>query len=154
MAITAETTSRLENLRKYTVTSVFDEMYFTGGTTTNDGVDLNNSDSSTYITYYIGGIMFVDVISGTSIYSGYTSGTTLSIYTPQGYTTDNFIFESYYKDPLKEGIAGNTKISDDVFISRQEIPVLENNYRLEFITGVNDFQTYAGGLYFNIKNNT
>lgn len=154
MTITAETTSRLENLRKYTVTNIFANQYFVSGSSNNNGVDLNNSDPSTQITYYIDSIKYVDIISGTSIYSGYTSGTTLSIYTPQGVTSDNYIFENYYKDPLKEDLSSNTKITNDVFIFRQEIPVFEINHRLEFIKTIDEFQTYAGGLYFNIVNNT
>jgi hypothetical protein len=154
MVVTAETTSRLEDLRKYTVTTVFSDKYFTSGTINNNGVDLINSDSSTQIIYYIDGIKFVDIISGTSIYSGYTGGTTLSIYTPQGITTDNFIFKQYYKDPLKEEVSSNVKISDDVFIDRQEVAVFENNYRLEFISGIANLESYAGGLFFNIVKNT
>lgn len=154
MVITGTSTSRLVELRKYTITNIFSSQYFTGGNMTTDGVDLITSNPATHIVYYIGGIKYVDVISGTTIYSGYTSGTTLNIYTPQGITPENFINVPYYKNPNKEGIISNPKIDDDVFIIRQEISAFDSNYRLEYIRNLSDLMTYAGGIFFKIVNNT
>lgn len=152
--VTGETTTRLEDLRKYTITNVFSDKYFINGDVNNDGIDLSLSDPSTQVVYYIGGIKYVDIIFGTTIYSGFTSGTTLNIFSPQGLNTGNSITTNYYKDPVKIEISNNGKINDDVFIARQEISVFEKNYRLEFITNVNDLSTYAGGIYFKVINNT
>lgn len=154
MIVTGETTSRLEDLRKYTITSVFSNQYFIGGNVNTNGIDLPLSDPTTQIVYYLEGIKYVDIISGTSIYSGYTSGTTLSIFTAEGLNSINSIDTFYYKDPVKIGVSSKNKINDDVFITRQELSVFENNYRLEFIQSVNDLEEYAGGIFFNIVNNT
>lgn len=149
MEITGTSTSRLTELRKYTITNVFADKYFGNGNINNDGVDYGNSIETSQIIYYIGGIKYVDVISG--VYSGIT----YNIYTPLGTgNTLNFINVPYYKNPNKENIISEPKIKDDVFIIRQELSAFENNYRLEYIKNLNDLNTYAGGNYFNIVNNS
>ena len=137
--------SRLQELRKYVITPVFADQYVSGGNWTTDGVDYPNSDSGVSVTYYIGGIQYVDNLTGT------TSGTTFN-YTANN--TENFIDESYIKNPNKEKIISNPKINDDVFITRGELSAFNKNYRLEFISNLVDLTTYAGGRYFNIINNT
>jgi hypothetical protein len=54
----------------------------------------------------------------------------------------------------KENIISNPEIYDDVFIIRQEISAFDGNYRLEYIQNLIDLETYAGGNFFNIVNNT
>ena len=78
MEITGTSTSRLNELRKYTITIDFTKQYYTGGTTSNNGVDMPNSNPLDKIIYYIDGIEYIDVMSGSS------SGITYTIYTPQG----------------------------------------------------------------------
>ena len=73
MIITGTSSSRLSELRKYTVTDVFAKKYVTGGTINSDGIDLSISNPLNKIIYYLGGIKYVDIMSGT------TSGTTLNI---------------------------------------------------------------------------
>jgi len=146
--VTGTSISRLVELRKYTITSDFTKQYVTGGTINSDGVDLLNSNPLSEIIYYLGGIQYVDIISGSS------SGTTLNIFTPQGITDLNFINVPYYKSPNKENIISNPKINDDVFILRQEQSAFDKNYRLEYIKDLSDLNTYAGGNFFNIVNNT
>jgi hypothetical protein len=149
MEITGTSTSRLVELRKYTITNVFQNKYFGNGNISNDGVDFSNSNENTLITYYIGGIKYIDFITGVN------SGLTFNIYTPLGTgNTLNFINVPYYKNPNKENIISEPKVNDDVFIIRQELSAFENNYRLEYIKNLNDLNTYAGGNYFNIVNNT
>lgn len=149
MEITGTSISRLSELRKYTITNVFLNKYVANGTINNDGVDYGNSIETSKIIYYIGGIKYIDIISGEN------SGTTYTIYTPQGTgNTLNFINVPYYKDPNKENIISEPKINDDVFITRQQLSAFENNYRLEYIKNLNDLNTYAGGNYFNIVNNS
>ena len=149
MEITGTSISRLSELRKYTITNVFLNKYVANGDINNDGVDYGNSIETTRIIYYIGGIKYVDEISGES------SGMTYTVYTPLGTgNTLNFINVPYYKDPNKENIISEPKINDDVFIIRQELSAFENNYRLEYVKNLNDLNTYAGGNYFNIVKNT
>jgi len=147
MTVTGESTSRLSELRKYTVTTVFADQYVTGGSYASDGVDINTSNPPETVVYYIGGIRYVDVTTGT------TSGTTFS-FTAQGTASANFIFAPIYKDPKKDNIISNPKIKDDVFIVRQELSAFDKNYELEYINNLNDLIVYAGGGFFNIVNNT
>ena len=72
MVITGSSSSRLTELRKYTITNVFAQQYVSGGTYLNDGVDYPNSISGVSIIYFLGGIRYVDLLVG------YNSGTTFS----------------------------------------------------------------------------
>ena len=137
--------SRLNELRKYSVTSNFANQYVGGGSWTQDGVDYPNSPAIEYVVYYIGGIRYVDetLINGT---------TTSFSYLPNN--TYNFIDEQYIKNPNKEKIISNPKIYDDVFITRDNLSAFNKNYKLEYIRNLVDLTTYAGGKYFNIINNT
>jgi len=75
-------------------------------------------------------------------------------YTPSGTSSPDFISVPYYKDPKKENIVSNPKITNDVFIIRQELSVFDRNYRLEYIKNLVDLETYAGGNFFKIVKNT
>jgi hypothetical protein len=148
MIATGSTISRLSELRKYTITDDFTKQYFSGGNSTVDGVDYLNSISGYSITYYLNGIKYLDILTGT------TSGTTYS-FTPEGTgSTANFIYAPYYKDPNKEWIDTSPKINNDVFIDRQQLSAFESNYRLEQIRNLSDLETYASGKYFNIIKNS
>jgi hypothetical protein len=143
----ATSNSRLSELKKYAVGVPFNQQYFGGGSTTNDGVDFNNSISGVSIIYYIGGIKYIDVFTGS------TSGTTFS-YTPLGENSPDFINVPYYKDFNKENIISYPEINNDVFINRQQLSAFDSNYKLEYINDLSDLLTYAGGKFFNIVNNT
>jgi len=148
MAVTGSSRNRLSELRKFTITNVFANQYFGGGSYTVDGVDYANSNPLNKIIYYLGGIKYVNTLTGT------TSGTTFS-FTPEGTgNTANFLNVPIYKDPNKENIFSNPKINDDVFIVRQELSAFDGNYKLEHVKKLVDLETYAGGNYFNIVNNT
>jgi len=138
-------TSRLNELRKYTTSNIFANQYISGGSFTNDGVDYLTSVSGVSVTYYLGGIKYVDDVA---------NEITTFAYMPSGTSSPDFINVPYYKDPKKENIISNPKINDDVFIVRQELSAFENNYRLEHITNLSELLTYAGGKYFNIVSNT
>jgi len=138
-------TSRLSELRKYSTATGFTKQYFSGGTYSTDGVDYLTSISGVSITYYLGGIKYIDDVA---------NEITTFIYAPSGTSSPDFINAPYYKDPKKENIISNPKINDDVFIVRQELSAFENNYRLEHIRNLSELLTYAGGKYFNIVSNT
>jgi len=144
--VTGECTSRLLELRKYVISGTTAKKYFSGGTVSKDGVDLTQSVGN-QIVYYLGGIKYVDKLTGS------TSGSTFS-FVSQGYANPNFINKPIYKDPNKENIISNPRISDDVFIVRQELSAFDGNYRLEYIRNLVDLETYAAGNFFNIIKNT
>ena len=137
--------SRLSELKKYSVNVPFDQQYIGGGSFAVDGVDFSESISGVSVTYYLGGIKYIDNITG---------DTTTFTFESIGTNSPDFIEKPYYKDPKKENIISNPKITNDVFIIRQEISVFENNYRLEYIKNLVDLETYAGGNFFNIVKNT
>ena len=146
MIITGSTNnSRLSELRKYTTSTNFVDQYVSGGNWTTDGVDYPNSPAIEYVVYYIGGIRYLDETLIDGIYTSFS-------YTSNN--TENFINESYIKNPNKSKIISNPKINDDVFIIRDDLSALDKNYRLEYIKNMVDLTTYAGGKYFNIINNT
>ena len=147
MIVTGTSSSRLTELRKYTITSVFANQYVGGGNLLTDGVDYPNSVSGVSVIYFLGGIRYVDLLTGS------TSGTTYSL-TAQGTNSPDFITAPIYQDPNKENIISNPKIYDDVFIVRQELSAFDKNYRLEYIRNLVDLTTYAAGSFFNIVNNT
>jgi len=148
--VTGECLSRLNELKKYTITTNFNNQYtavtypINSGST---GVDYNASISGVSIVYYINGIKYIDVIDSE------ISGTTFS-FIGQGINNPNFINVPYYKDFKKENIISNPKIDDDVFIIRQEISAFDKNYRLEDIKNLSDLETYASGSFFNIMKNS
>lgn len=145
--VTGGSTSRLNELEKYKIDPLFNEKYVSGGNWNTDGVDYVNTIQNVRIVYYLGGIQFVDTLTGVS------SGTTFQ-FTGVGITSPDFINLPIYKNPAKENIISNPKINDDVFIVRQELSAFENNYRLEHIKNLGELLTYAGGKYFNIISNT
>ena len=147
MIVTGASTSRLSELRKYTITTVFADQYVINGNIVDDGVDVYNSSPPEIIAYFISGIRYVDVTTGD------TSGTTFS-FIAQGIGSPDFINAPIYKDPKKDNIISNPKIIDDVFIIRQELSAFDKNYKLEYVKNLNDLLTYAGGKFFKIVGNT
>lgn len=147
--VTGSSASRLTELRKYLITPVFADQYIGGGTPTNDGVDYTNplTIGGVSVVYYLGGIRYVDILTGIN------SGTTFS-FIGQGLSSPDFINKPIYKDINKENIISNPKIANDVFIVRQELSAFDGNYRLEYINSLVDLESYAGGGFFNIVNNT
>jgi hypothetical protein len=137
--------SRLAELKKYAVNVPFNQQYVGGGSLSVDGVDFANSTSGNSVTYYIGGIKYIDNI---------TAVTTTYRVAAQGSSSADFVNTPYYYDPEKENIISNPKVNNDVFIIRQELSAFDKNYRLEYIRSLVDLTTYAGGKFFNIVNNT
>lgn len=149
--ITGTSSSRLSELRKYTVSGTLSDLYFVSTGSTSDGLILSScvtgTTASTYV-YLIGGISYMDVIIGsatTTTFSCTTSGLT---------DPNNFTNYPIIKLDSKENMVLNPFIQSDVFIIRQEIPVFEPCMRLRGVGGLNDVLTYAGGNYFTIINNT
>lgn len=144
--VTGECITRLNELKKYTVTELFSDKYVSGGNVNTDGVDYGISTPSNII-YYLGGIRYNDIITGDVIKTTYSF---LSL----GYSSPDFFYAGTIKIPEKEKIVSNPKIENDVFINRQEISVFNNNYKLEFIKNMAELNSFAAGSFYNIVNNT
>jgi hypothetical protein len=148
VTVTGTTYSRLNELEKYAVNSTYENKYISNGSTVSDGVDYNASVRNNCYVYYINGMEYIDIISNESVVC-----TTYS-FIAQGTNSPDFISAPIFKNPDKEKIVSNPKIDDDVFIVRQEVSAFDKNYRLEFVRNLLDLETYAGGKYFNIIQNS
>lgn len=151
MRVTGQTnSSRLGELKKFIVTTNISKQYLGNGSWSNDGVDYSQVEYDDElglinVTYYIGGIKYVDyVLDSITTFEFNSQGTGNSI---------NFIDRPYYKDPKKENIISLPKLDNDVLIVRPQISVFENNYLLEYINNMLELETFAGGNYFNVVNN-
>jgi|LSQX01.2.fsa_nt_gb hypothetical protein len=153
MIITGSTNnSRLNELKKFTISDDITKQYFGNGDWINNGVDFTQLEYSNElipqlikIVYFIDGIKYTDfIIEEYTVYEYDTVGT----------GSTDFINVPYYKDPKKENIVSQPKIDSDVFIVRQQLSAFENNYLLEHVDSLFELETFAGGNYFNIVNNT
>jgi len=147
MIVTGTSSSRLSELRKFTVTGTLSELYFTStDPNINDGVNGLLTQTPTTWTYYIGGITYVDdVINKTTTFS----------FNSLGYDDpNNFSDYKIIKDEVKQNIIDKPEIDNNVFIIRQSLPVFQNVYRLQDIRNISELEKYAGGAKFNILNNT
>ncbi|HPC09476.1 MAG TPA: hypothetical protein PLN85_00180 [archaeon] len=135
--------SRLNELKKYRLTNIFEEQYFGNGNLNNDGVDFNNSISGVSVVYFINSIKYIDNLTGNTTYFEYIPQTNLN----------DYVDKNYYKDLNKKNVINKSKIYNDVFIERQEKSAFVDNHKLQFIDNLLDLLTYASGKYFNIVDN-
>jgi len=146
--ITGSSTSRLEELRKYSVSTDLSKKYFTSSNSNEDGLDLTKTISGVSYIYYLGGIIYTD-----SFLNNPTGITTFS-FVSSGYSSQNFINLPIIKDEDKENIIEMPLIGNNVFIIRNEQSILEYNYRLRNIHNLSEIEYYAGGAFYNIIKNT
>ena len=149
MIVSGITRSRLAELKKFSRNSNPLDNYKQSSTPLNDGVNTSLSTTNK-ITYYIGGITYVDFSNNV--------GDIITTFSFErglyNIVEEEFLDEPTYKDPDKENIVSNPKVDNDVFIIRQQLSAFNDNYKLSFIEDLNDLINYAGGYYFNIVNNT
>jgi hypothetical protein len=146
--ITGTSSSRLTELRKYTVSGTLSDMYFTSTSSTQDGLNVSLSMSGMTYTYYLGGLTYVDQIVNSA------TTTTFSYYSYGLNDPTNFVNGRLIKDESKQNVIENPFVNSDVFIIRQELPVFEQSVRLRGINTLNEIIAYAGGNYFTIYENT
>lgn len=150
IVVTGESTSRLNELKKHTISNDFFEKYKQSQGPLVDGVNKLQSDyidGDGTVKYYITNITYVDYFTN-NVYMK----TTYS-FVGQGYNSPDFINSPTYKNPNKFNLISNPKISSDVFIDRQQISAFDKNYKLKHIKNLSDLTTYASGRYFNVVNN-
>lgn len=144
--VTGTSSSRLSELRKFTISGLIDDLYFTSTNPSNDGVNTLLTVTGTTWTYYIGGITYIDDI---------LNNVTTFSFQSKGYDdTNNFVDYPFIKDEMKQNIIDKPEINNNVFIERQSQSVFENIYRLQNINNLSDLEKYAGGGKFKIINNS
>lgn len=144
--VTGISSSRLEELRKATISGSISDLYFTSTNPNTDGVNVALTNTAVTWTYYIGGITYVfDVVNNITTFTfqslGYADG-------------NNFVDLPFIKIPSKDNIIAQPEIDNNVFIIRQSLPVFENIYRLQNVFNLSYLERYAGGRNFNIVTNT
>jgi len=142
--ITGESTSRLSELKRYKVTNVFAQKYIGGGSFTSNGVDYNSSSENNVVVYYIDGIKYRDIYKKNGIRTTFE-------FTPHPMdVTDGNLVKKHNMGP----IIGKPKVSDDVFITRQETSAFNDIFLLENIDNLSEITTFAGSNYFNVIQNS
>ena len=148
--VSGTSSSRLNELRKYSTSGTLSQLYFTSTNSLTDGVNITETSTgltaSTYI-YYIGGITYVD-----EIISGDTSS--WFMFESSGYTSPVFVNLPYIKNESELEIISKPLVDNNVFIIRDENSAFQNNYRLKNVGNLTELTYYAGGAYFNIVENT
>lgn len=151
--VTGGSTSRLFELKKYTLNNSYSVKYKQSTVPSIDGLDVTQSTigslTGTTLVYYLGGITYYDIIPSDTGITPYT----IFRFTGVGYNSANFDNYAIYKDETLLEINEQPTIDPDVFIERQSLSVFENNYRLKEINKLFDVLSYAGGSYFNIIDN-
>lgn len=148
--VSGSSSSRLNELRKYSTSGTLSQLYFTSTDSATDGVDTGQTTTgltaSTYV-YYIGGITYIDdIISGDT--------TSWFMFESSGYTSPAFVNLPYIKNENELEIISKPLVDNNVFIIRDENTAFQNNYRLKNIGNLTELTYYAGGAYFNIVENT
>lgn len=147
--ISGTSTNKLYAIRTYSQSDLYNLMYQTSTNISVNGLDLIQSSLGGAVKTYI---YYVDNISYKTITSTGSTATTFSYVSIQG---NPILFDNkpILKLETKLNQVENPTIDPDVFIVRQSLPVLEDNYRLSDIQNVDQLTKYGSG-YFNIINNT
>jgi hypothetical protein len=142
MMLSGETTTRLNELKKYKPTNIFTEKYISGGDLNNNGVDYASSVEGEKVIYFINGIKYIDELD--------EQRTVFEFEPNHGETqTQNLVKLFDLSDVINK-----PKIKNDVFISRQQIPVFVENRMLEELHILYELTTFAGGGHYKIIKNT
>lgn len=147
VTITGLTTNKLSRIRTYSQNSALDKQYLTSTNPNNNGLDLSKTivgSASTYV-YYIDKITYTTTVNPT---------TTKTVFSYNSLQQDPILFDNkpIIKDDKKLHQIEKSRIEHDVFIVRQDLPVLIDNYRLADIKNVDQLYRYGAG-YFNIIDN-
>jgi hypothetical protein len=70
---------------------------------------------------------------------------------PTPFKEDNEEKYFVFKDDVKMGVVFTPKVSEEVFIERQKIPVFESQARLSDITSLEGLENYNNGFYNIVK---
>ena len=146
--IQARGDSRLNELRKPKQSLSFSQKYIGGGSLTTNGVDYGDSVNDNNVVYYIDGLKYNDKLNQQ------TGAIETFIYYNSTPSIQNMLGVNQYKSFIMDGEYTQPKITNDVFIFRQDIAPFKDNYMLEGIFDMLELTTFAGGGYFTIKENS
>ena len=144
MFVTGVTTSRIEEIRKYKVSEIFEENFFQFDASTNTGLfDVNWEIGE--IVYFINNIKYVDYYDNGKYVSTYFELTPNQISERTG---GNLIKNENHLETVQK-----IKIKKDIFINRNEKSVLRDNNMLTDLNSIVEIETFVGGNYFNVYKN-
>jgi hypothetical protein len=162
LTISAQTQSRLEDVRTYDKNNVYqlnfnteDETYtnYSGGVV--NGVtritsltnplsyvfDTNKNDPRIGTDRQKDGILFQE-------YSGFTNRPTIyAIYIGQGFNETNISLSALTKEEYLFGIISKPEVESDVFIDRGIVEIYERHLKMSEITNLGELSRYGRGYY-------
>ena len=156
--ISGYTTHKLDLIKTYSVTNPY-QIGVNG--VTNVTYDPTNLTAVTSVSYSIGNINYVTDIPKRLI-SQSSKGVVTQKSTTRFYTNSSgYDFEPYIvfpnkqntfdiKEEAKMGLVFPPKVSNELFIERQELAVFERFSRFSEITNLENLVTYRNG-YYNVK---
>ena len=143
VTITGSGSNRLEELRTYSVSPDLSLRYITSTTPTTDGLNVSLSDESQNLfIYYLGSITYTSSGSVTT-FSYESNGCTPHVENKPIISNESTV-----------GLVEEPIVDPEVFIGRQEISVFESSYRLADVKNLRELETYAGGNFFTIIENS
>jgi hypothetical protein len=147
--ITGLTVNKLSTLRTFSQSPLLSKQYITSTSVSSNGLDLSKTVvgvSEQKYVYYIDGITYTTTI---------TSSSSQTVFSFDSVYGNSALFENkrVLKDEKKMHQVEKSRIEPDVFIVRQNLPVLTDNYRIADVKNIDELYKYGSG-YFNIINNT
>jgi hypothetical protein len=148
VTISGITINRLSRLRTFSQSSDLNLKYLTSNSLSTNGLNVNQtliSGSSEKYVYYIDNITYTTIITPTLNQTVFSYSSTYG---------NSILFDNkpILKNEEKMRHIEKMRIEPDVFIVRQNLPVLMDSYRLSDISKMDEFYQYGSG-YFNIIDN-
>jgi hypothetical protein len=142
--VTGITTTRIEEIKKYKISEIFEENYFEYNSATKTGL-ISADMSAGEIVYYINNIKYVDIYEDGEYVHTYFECIPYNIIEKTG---GNLLKNNNHLETAEP-----PKIKKDIFINRNEKSVFKENNLLCELKSILEIETFVGGNYFNIHKN-
>lgn len=152
--VTGNSTTRLNELKKYSVSSDLNKSYIILDEVNKNPTDFNSELNGLILSETIEGEFYSYFVDGIKYFDDILNNITTFNFFSEGYSSDNYISKPIYKDPSIGNTITMPDINNNVFIIREELPVFLNNYRLSNIISLASLENYAGGKFYNIVKNS
>lgn len=148
VTITGTSINKLSRIRTYSQSTDLSKKYIVSTNSAVNGLDLTKTVVASEIETYV---YYIDKITYTTVITSTTNRTTYSYNSIQ---SDPILFDNkpIIKDEKKMHQIEKSMIEPDVFIVRQDLPVLTDIYRLADLKNVDHLYRYGAG-HFNIIDN-